>query len=272
MLVICRIERYACSSPLRRVRIQLLRPTGSPGDVISRPSPVKGDRPGHNSDRCEPDPQHVAGDWASRIYRLATAAVVGMVVMVGLSGCGSDQPAGLPLFVKFENRTPGAITILHQRASDPEVVVVPTLAAGKVWGDYINTHGNILNLCKDGDYIARDASGNLVSRHDDMGCGSWVIATEPIPVSITNSTDQPLSVDVSTRAISGPASVVRVVTDLKPHATFTGSLGDLGDPNDLCLGGALTATDDAGHKVATEDLSDCGRWVWDIVSTQPAGS
>ena len=174
-----------------------------------------------------------------RPRQLVAAAGLGMLLLaagLGLAGCGSEQGYGLPHFLKFENRTPGAITILHQRPGGPEVVVVPTLAAGALWGDYINTHGNMGDLCKGGDYIARDESGDLVARHDDMSCRSWVVATEPIPISITNSTDLPLSVDVSTRDVSGPTSVIRVVTDLKPQATFSGSLGDLGDPNDLCLG------------------------------------
>jgi hypothetical protein len=192
--------------------------------------------------------------------------VRGWWIGVALLALGCSDINGFSKSVEFGNWTSVPITISHLAPDGRETLLRQEIAPDRVGSIVIAP--NEVGRCSGGSYIARDLAGHEVARQAENRCDSWVVATAPIPVSITNRT-------------TGPVDVVylgfqeRVLSKaLASGAVLTTSIQQLGDPSALCLGGYLIARDRTGHELTRKFVLDCGDWIWDIVagpSSSPTG-
>jgi hypothetical protein len=184
--------------------------------------------------------------------------VFAFCMTAAIAAC-SDWPNGLPVEIAFGNWTSTPITIVREKRGGGETVAAERIEPEDV--GRISTNESDVS-CSPGTYIARDESGIEIARQATDWCSSWVVATAPIPVSITNGTRS--TVEVVYRGFEEQV----LSESLAPGATLTGSVDQFGDPSKLCLGGDLVARSETLEDVRVHVFS-CKDWLWVVPSPTP---
>jgi hypothetical protein len=193
-----------------------------------------------------------------RLRRFTICFAVGLV----FASCGSDAN-GLPKGVSFGNWTSTQISIRLKASGSVLVNTVDPHHVAEI-NVLMTDHGA---PCVGDKYLALDANGNEVAERDSGQCDSWLVAVDPIPVSITNDTST--AVDVIYRH----ASEQVLKAGLGSGQTLMGTVQQFGDPSELCLSGWLIARP-ASHPDIRVDIATCATWQWQTGSTplRPTGS